>query len=361
MTAMAWLQRVQIAAALIISYVEEGQPWAQSFRRKGLVSIACGPVDWTANAAVIALGRAARRDPAVRAELDQLFPWLEGQIPKGSYTSYEYPLISTWLTLPKLDPATQKRLAEYKDRIEHGHGSDSEDEPGYPSEKKSKSGKKKSKPDPVFEGLTLDRYAAFCVRRDQILMNQNAGIGGALAAMAGRGAYPELEALCKEFGVKPKAANGMMNAAAARVPEWDDLINKDMDVQRRFMKAKNDAMMTAGGMIQPGSKEAETLQKFQSGKGVDVQEYAAQTAAAQQQMAQGGGGDADPTVFPGQKVAKLSDYVGLIKGMQGGDMMGALKKYGLDMGAYMQVAQAWGAKLASDPMLNAKFSKMLSG
>jgi hypothetical protein len=66
-------------------------------------------------------------------------------------------------------------------------------------------------------------------------------------------------------------------------------------------------------------------------------------------------------VFPGQKVAKLSDYVGLIKGMQGGDMMGALKRYGLDMGAYMQVAQAWGAKLASDPMLNAKFSKMLSG
>ena len=41
--------------------------------------------------------------------------------------------------------------------------------------------------------------------------------------------------------------------------------------------------------------------------------------------------------------------------------VGGLKKYGLDMGSYMQASQAWGIKLASDPMLNAKFGKMMTG
>jgi tetratricopeptide (TPR) repeat protein len=81
--------------------------------------------------------------------------------------------------------------------------------------------------------------------------------------------------------------------------------------------------------------------------------------AAQQQIQQGGGGDPDPTVFPGQRVAKLSDYVKIMKGMQTGNMMGALGAYGLDMMSYGQVATAWGQKLAADPVLNAKFSAMM--
>ena len=82
--------------------------------------------------------------------------------------------------------------------------------------------------------------------------------------------------------------------------------------------------------------------------------------AAQQQIAQGGGGDPDPTVFPGQRVAKLSDYVKIMKGMQTGNMMGALAAYGLDMMSYSQVATAWGQKLGADPVLNAKFSAMMT-
>jgi hypothetical protein len=82
--------------------------------------------------------------------------------------------------------------------------------------------------------------------------------------------------------------------------------------------------------------------------------------AAQQQIAQGGGGDPDPVVFPGQRVAKLSDYVGIMKGMQTGNMMGALQAYGLDMMSYAQVATAWGQKLGADPVLNAKFAAMMA-
>ncbi|MBK9033812.1 MAG: hypothetical protein IPL61_21520 [Myxococcales bacterium] len=82
--------------------------------------------------------------------------------------------------------------------------------------------------------------------------------------------------------------------------------------------------------------------------------------AAQQQLASGGGGDPDPVVFPGQRVARLSDYVGLMKAMQSGNMMGALGQYGLDMMGYASVATAWGQKLAQDPTLNAKFAQQMA-
>jgi hypothetical protein len=83
----------------------------------------------------------------------------------------------------------------------------------------------------------------------------------------------------------------------------------------------------------------------------------AQVAA--QQIAGGGGGDADPIVFPGTSVAKLSDYVSLMKSMQSGDMMGALSRAGLDMAGYMKVATQWGQKLATDATLNARFTQMM--
>ncbi|MBK7778775.1 MAG: hypothetical protein IPI43_32465 [Sandaracinaceae bacterium] len=84
-------------------------------------------------------------------------------------------------------------------------------------------------------------------------------------------------------------------------------------------------------------------------------------AVAQQMAAGEDMGDPDPVVFPGQTVAKLlSDYVKMMKKMQTGDANGALKMYGLNMGSYGGVAQAWGVKLASDPVLTAKFGKMMA-
>ncbi len=73
------------------------------------------------------------------------------------------------------------------------------------------------------------------------------------------------------------------------------------------------------------------------------------------------GGDADPVVFPGTRVARLSEYVALMRGMQTGDMMGALSRAGLDMAGYMQVATQWGQRLATDATLNARFTSMMNG
>jgi tetratricopeptide (TPR) repeat protein len=85
-----------------------------------------------------------------------------------------------------------------------------------------------------------------------------------------------------------------------------------------------------------------------------------QAAHAQQAVAAGNAGDADPVVFPGQRVAKLSDYVRMMRHMQAGDMQGALTAFGLDVMGYAQVAQAWGTKLAQDSILNAKFAAMMT-
>jgi hypothetical protein len=84
---------------------------------------------------------------------------------------------------------------------------------------------------------------------------------------------------------------------------------------------------------------------------------AAQRAAAD--LAAGKGGEADPVVFPGQPIAKLSDYVGFMKLMQTGNMQGALAKFGLDMMSMSTVMTAWGQKLAQDPMLAQKFAAQM--
>lgn len=71
--------------------------------------------------------------------------------------------------------------------------------------------------------------------------------------------------------------------------------------------------------------------------------------------------DADPIVFPGGSVQRLSDYVRILKRMQTGDLQGALSASGLDLVEWGQVAQAWGACLTRDPTLTAKFHRLLQG
>ena len=84
-------------------------------------------------------------------------------------------------------------------------------------------------------------------------------------------------------------------------------------------------------------------------------------AEAAQQVHAGEAGDADPELFPGTKVAKLSDYVKIMKAMQSGNPMGALAKLGLDMGSYSKIAMQWGQMMAKDPTLTAKMAKMMAG
>jgi hypothetical protein len=141
------------------------------------------------------------------------------------------------------------------------------------------------------------------------------------------------------------------------VAEWDNLINSVPHIQELFFAFQNDYRLATSG-ITYGSHEDRVAEEIRQGA-FDTQAAMINAQAAAQNMAAGSAGDPDPVVFPGQPVARLSQYVGMMKRMQTGDMMGAMGQYGLNMATFGQVAQAWGVKLASDPILNAKFAQMM--
>ena len=222
-----WVQRFQIATALVIAHVDAG--WPGSARQRALYSLVYGPTDWTTTAGIIAMGALARKDPAIRGEVEQVFGWMRTQVPAEGFCCWAYPLACTWLALGNHDDVTRARLEQWKQQL-----------------------------------------------YDEV----------------GKSTVHMIKIEAKKF---------------------------DLDQEK------------------------------------------ARAQSAAQQMAAGQGGDPDPMVFPGQPVARLSDYVRLMKVMQTGNMMGALAQYGLDMMSYAQVATAWGQKLAADPVLNAKFSQMMMG
>jgi hypothetical protein len=266
--------------------------WEQSHRKRVLYALIGGPVDWTVDAGIIVLGWLARQDPAIRKDAEQLFAWMEKQIPEEGYTCFEYPLVCSWLNLGDLDEATTERLTAWRKQIEE---------------------RKRAAPDSdepeTHGGLTLEQYAELSVRGDAI------------------------EA------------------------EWDHRINTDPVVAEMFFAMQNDARLKLQG-IEFSSQDGRVAEMIRVGA-FDTQGAMVNAQAAAEQMAAGDSGDPDPVVFPGQAIERLSQYVELMKGMQTGDMMGALGRFGLDMGTYAMVAQAWGVKLAGDPILNAKFTEMM--
>jgi hypothetical protein len=70
---------------------------------------------------------------------------------------------------------------------------------------------------------------------------------------------------------------------------------------------------------------------------------------------------ADPEILPGEKLARLSDYVRVMKGVMKGDMVGTLEREGLDMATYARLAGLWGQKMASDPALAARYGQLIAG
>ena len=139
------------------------------------------------------------------------------------------------------------------------------------------------------------------------------------------------------------------------VPEWQEALNASPQLHERFLDLKKSLELEAMGVTRD---EEGALDRIHAGQ-MDMHLRVAQQQQAQREVNEGGGGDPDPEIFPGQVVARLSDYVSILKGMQSGDMNGALGRYGLDMMSYGPVAQAWGAKMAADPVLTERFNRMM--
>jgi tetratricopeptide (TPR) repeat protein len=321
---VTWFYRCQIATAIVLSHLG---PWPTGPGRAALYSMICGPSDWVTIAGIVGLAWRAGDSPTVRSEVEGSFSWLRTQIPKDGFTPWEGALAYAWQSMGQHEEGLRQALASWIDEYERT----------LPSKNAVRTMRRHG-------GMTLEDYAKFSVKRDRLV----AGLGypGPGALIGGFTPPPALVQLCQPYGLDPQIPFVM---------EWQEALNANPRLNERFIEARRTFELSEMGV---SSQEKGALDNILDGN-MDMHLRMAQAQQAQAQVAAGDGGDPDPVVFPGQRVAKLSDYVGILKGMQGGNMMGALANYGLDMMSYGSVAQAWGAKMAADPMLTEKFNKMM--
>jgi tetratricopeptide (TPR) repeat protein len=117
-SAPLWVQRVQVAAALALAGFESEVSWPQSRRRQLLLDLANGPMDWTVDAAIIALTATAQAEPAVISELTELFLKLLQEQPRPGHVCYEYALVCCFQQLAGLPPDLRALLIEYRRQID---------------------------------------------------------------------------------------------------------------------------------------------------------------------------------------------------------------------------------------------------
>ncbi len=106
----AWVYRVQVAAAMTLANVDSG--WEESVRRKALLSLAQGPMDWTVDAALVALAALARDEEDAAPEIARLFRMLRKNTPADGTVSYYSALMWCALRLPELSEEDRDDLRE---------------------------------------------------------------------------------------------------------------------------------------------------------------------------------------------------------------------------------------------------------
>jgi tetratricopeptide (TPR) repeat protein len=321
-----WTYRCQIATAVVLSHLG---PWESGPGRAALYSMVSGPSDWVTIAGIVALAWRAADGPNVRAEVEGAFRWLRGLVAAEGFTPWEGALAYVWLGMGGHTEPVRADLQAWIDRYE-----------------RTLTSKNAVRTLRRYGGMTLEQYAAFSVERDRIV----AGLGyqGAGSMLVGFNPPPALVALCQRANVNPHKPF---------VDEWQEALNANSGLMNAFVEARSAYELEQMGV---SKDEKAALDQIRGGD-MDMHQRMAQAQQAQADVAAGNAGDPDPEVFPGQRVARLSDYVRILKGMQTGNMMGALAQYGLDMMSYGQVAQAWAAKMAADPTLTDKFSRMMNG
>jgi hypothetical protein len=288
---------------------------------------------------MIALAWRALDDPAARPEATAIFQWMRGQIPEQGFTTWEIVLAHCMLMLAGSDPAAEQELRSWIERYEATIGEKNVVKP----------------PLRRYGGLTLEQYAEFCLERDKLIGEIGyGGWGATVDAFVGGNVPPELPALCERFGVP--LHHPETGVVFPWIGEWQEALNANPGLHERFVEIQRSIELERHGV---SGEEKAALDNIIDGN-MDMHMRMAQAQVAQRE-ASAEDADPDPVVFPGQPVAKLSDYVAILKGMQGGDMQGALAPYGLDMMSYGSVASAWGAKMAADPVLTEKFTRMMNG
>jgi tetratricopeptide (TPR) repeat protein len=110
-TMWVWLQRVQLAAAVLIARLDSG--WEGSVRRSALLSLARGPMDWTVEAAIVALYMVVSHDKVGKAEVEGVYRELFENLPSPGGIPYLQALIFCTFYLnpsPALTALAQKAI-----------------------------------------------------------------------------------------------------------------------------------------------------------------------------------------------------------------------------------------------------------
>ncbi|MEP6505299.1 MAG: hypothetical protein ABJD97_18340 [Betaproteobacteria bacterium] len=111
--ALAWLPRVQLAAAMVAGQLDAG--WQGTERRAALTSLLFGPLDWTTGAGIRVLGWIARAEPAHAQDIHRLFEQRERHMPTEGHWDWIETLYTEWATLPWL---TDGERAALKDKLQ---------------------------------------------------------------------------------------------------------------------------------------------------------------------------------------------------------------------------------------------------
>ncbi len=110
----AWVYRVQVAVALTLAHLDDG--WHGSIRRRALLSLVNGPMDWTVDAALIALAALASDEEEAAPEILALFRKLRVETPGDGTCCYFAALMWSTLRLPDLPDDDR---ADARDRLRH--------------------------------------------------------------------------------------------------------------------------------------------------------------------------------------------------------------------------------------------------
>jgi tetratricopeptide (TPR) repeat protein len=116
MPGFVWIQRLQHAAALVLARLDGG--WSDSRRRTVLLSLVNGVMDWTVDAAIVALTELALDEPAALTEVAELFVQLLDDIPNEGHTWYGETLGHNALRLPARPPDERERFVAFLESLE---------------------------------------------------------------------------------------------------------------------------------------------------------------------------------------------------------------------------------------------------
>jgi len=126
MPGYVWIQRLQLAAALTLAQIDSG--WTGSRRRSLLLSLANGVMDWTVDAAVVALTEVALDEPASLPEIAELFVTLLHDIPDQGHQWYAEALGQSFLRLPGRPPHERQLFVDLLASLEPDDDEEEEEE-----------------------------------------------------------------------------------------------------------------------------------------------------------------------------------------------------------------------------------------